>query len=157
MKVLKSGPRADDAVFVPEVAASAGEELLRIGDMAKEFGVTLRTLRFYEDKGLLSPKREGSNRLYSRRDRARLKLILTGRKVGFSLREVKQIMDLYDPKGTNTKQLRLTIEKSEKQLGRLHKQRAALDEAVDELTTLMTVVKKLLSERLPSPSNSNSK
>ena len=74
--------------------------------MAKKFGVTLRTLRFYEDKGLLSPQRDGTTRLYSRRDRARLKLILLGRKVGFSLRDVKQIMDLYDPNGTNTKQLR---------------------------------------------------
>ena len=81
-------------------------QLFKIGDMAKMFGVTLRTLRFYEDKGLLSPIREGSNRLYTRRDRARLKLILLGRKVGFSLRDVKQMMDLYDPAGSNAKQLR---------------------------------------------------
>ena len=84
--------------------------------MAKKYGVTLRTLRFYEDKGLINPKRDGSTRLYSRRDKARLKLILLGRKVGFSLRDVKQIMDLYDPKGANTKQLRLALDKSEKQL-----------------------------------------
>ena len=89
--------------------------------MAKKYGVTLRTLRFYEDKGLLSPKRDGTTRLYTRRDSRRLKLILLGRKVGFSLREVKQIMDLYDPSGSNTKQLQLALEKSEKQLGRLRK------------------------------------
>ncbi len=92
--------------------------------MAKKYGVTLRTLRFYEDKGLLNPKRDGSTRLYTRRDKARLKLILLGRKVGFSLRDVKQMMDLYDPTGSNTKQLRLALDKSEKQLARLQKQRA---------------------------------
>ena len=85
--------------------------------------VTLRTLRFYEDKGLLNPQRDGSTRLYTRRDNARLKLILLGRKVGFSLREVKQMIDLYDPTGSNTKQLRLTLDKSERQLARLQKQR----------------------------------
>ena len=104
-------PSNDDAV------SETKEDYVRIGEMAKTFGVTLRALRFYEDKGLISPKRDGSTRLYTRRDRARLKLILLGRKVGFSLRDVKQIMDLYDPKGANTKQLRLTIDKSEKQLG----------------------------------------
>ena len=84
--------------------------------MAKKYGVTLRTLRFYEDKGLLSPQRDGDTRLYTHRDRARLKLILLGRKVGFSLRDVKQMIDLYDPSGSNAKQLRLTLDKSEKQL-----------------------------------------
>ena len=77
---------------------------IRIGDMAREFGITLRALRFYEDKGLLDPKREGSTRLYTARDVSRLKLIMLGRKIGFSLREVKQIMDLYDPQGSNAKQ-----------------------------------------------------
>ena len=78
-----AAPVNDDAV------PDSNEEYTRIGEMAKTFGVTLRTLRFYEDKGLISPKRDGSTRLYSRRDRARLKLILLGRKVGFSLRDVK--------------------------------------------------------------------
>jgi DNA-binding transcriptional MerR regulator len=120
--------------------------------MAKTFGVTLRTLRFYEDKGLISPKRDGSTRLYTRRDRARLKLILLGRKVGFSLRDVKQIMDLYDPKGANTKQLRLTLDKSEKQLARLQKQRAAIDEAIGELSDTMATVRRLLAVRTAATS-----
>lgn len=123
------------------------DEYVRIGDMAKKFGVTLRTLRFYEDKGLLNPRREGSTRLYTRRDSARLKLILFGRKVGFSLRDVKQMIDLYDPAGTNAKQLRLTIDKSEKQLGRLQKQRQQIDEAIGELTSHLSVVRQLLAER----------
>jgi len=134
-------PSNDDAV------SETQEEYTRIGEMAKTYGVTLRTLRFYEDKGLISPLRDGSTRLYSRRDKARLKLILLGRKVGFSLRDVKQIMDLYDPNGANTKQLRLTIDKSEKQLARLQKQRAAIDEAITELSDTMAIVRKLLAER----------
>jgi DNA-binding transcriptional MerR regulator len=137
-------PSNDDAV------SETQEEYTRIGEMAKTYGVTLRTLRFYEDKGLISPLRDGSTRLYSRRDKARLKLILLGRKVGFSLRDVKQIMDLYDPKGSNTKQLRLTIEKSEKQLGRLQKQRAAVDEAIRDLSETMATVRQMLAERMPS-------
>ena len=67
-----------------------------IGDLAREFGVTLRTLRFYEDKDLIRPRRQGLNRLYGRRDRARLKLILLGKKVGFSLAEIKEMLELYD-------------------------------------------------------------
>ncbi len=127
-------------------------EYVRIGEMAKNYHVTLRTLRFYEDKGLLAPKREGSTRLYSRRDRTRLKLILLGRKVGFSLREVKQLIDLYDPSGSNSKQLRLVLEKSEKQLGRLRKQRSVLDEAIDELSAHMVRVRQLLTDKPASRS-----
>ncbi|MGB3646375.1 MAG: MerR family DNA-binding transcriptional regulator [Mesorhizobium sp.] len=123
------------------------DDLTRIGDMAKTFGVTLRALRFYEDKGLLQPRREGATRLYTRRDKARLKLILLGRRVGFSLRDVKQMIDLYDPTGSNTKQLRLTLEKSEKQRVRLQKQRAAIDEAIAELDTMMGVVRTQLTEQ----------
>ena len=134
-------PETNDAV------AENQEEYTRIGDMAKSFGITLRTLRFYEDKGLISPKRDGSTRLYSHRDKARLKLILLGRKVGFSLRDVKQMMDLYDPNGTNIKQLRLTIDKSERQLARLQKQRAAIDEAIGDLSGTLTVVRQQLAER----------
>ena len=119
------------------------EGYMRIGEMAQKYDVTLRALRFYEDKGLLSPKREGATRLYSKRDRARLKLIL----LGFSLRDVKQIMDLYDPNGTNSKQLRLTLDKSEKQLVRLQKQRLAIDDAIEELTRNILLVREMLTAR----------
>ncbi len=134
----------------------AEDDLTRIGDMAKTFGVTLRALRFYEDKGLLQPRREGATRLYTRRDKARLKLILLGRRVGFSLRDVKQMMDLYDPTGSNTKQLRLTLDKSEKQLARLQKQRALIDDAIEELSTSMATVRKLLLERTVPPASAAS-
>ncbi|RUM99144.1 MerR family DNA-binding transcriptional regulator [Pseudaminobacter arsenicus] len=151
MKLVKVG---ENAVADDSADNAADHDLARIGDIAKKYGVTLRTLRFYEDKGLLTPKREGSTRLYSRREEARLKLILLGRKVGFSLRDVKQMLDLYDPKGANTKQLRLTLEKSEKQLQRLTKQRQAIDEAIEELTAGMTLVGEMLGAR-PVPVAAN--
>ncbi len=139
-------PASESMANATELAAQ-DDEYLRIGDMAKEFGVTLRTLRFYEDKGLLQPKREGNTRLYTRRDVTRLKLIMLGRKVGFSLREVKQMMDLYDPHGTNAKQLRTAIEKSERQLVRLEKQRSAIEEAIIDLKAAMTSWRETLAAR----------
>jgi DNA-binding transcriptional MerR regulator len=144
MKLVSPG---EAAANTNDMSDKGGEDLVRIGEMAKKYGVTLRTLRFYEDKGLLNPQRDGSTRLYTRRDKARLKLILLGRKVGFSLRDVKQMMDLYDPSGSNTKQLRLTLDKSEKQLARLQKQRALIDDAINELSNSMAAVRQMLSER----------
>lgn len=147
MKLMQAG---DAAANTNDVSVETEDGYFRIGEMAKSFGVTLRALRFYEDKGLLNPKRDGSTRLYTRRDRTRLKLILLGRKVGFSLREVKQMIDLYDPAGTNLKQLRLALEKSEKQLVRLQKQRAAIDEAIGDLTQAMNIVRGKLADRQPA-------
>jgi DNA-binding transcriptional MerR regulator len=145
-------PAGQTAANMNNTSTESRDEFLRIGEMAKEYGVTLRTLRFYEDKGLLTPKRDGSTRLYSRRDRTRLKLILLGRKVGFSLRDVKQLMDLYDPTGANTKQLRLVLDKSEKQLGRLQKQRMVIDDAIGELNAHMETVRRMLDEQPSSRS-----
>ena len=123
------------------------EDVKRIGEMADEFGVTLRTLRLYEDNALLHPSRDANARLYTHKDQARLKLILLGRKVGFSLRDVKQMMDLYDPAGANTRQLRVALEKSDKQMGRLVAQRAALEEAITALSSAMDAVRQKLEER----------
>ena len=147
MKMVKADIDAANNNSVP---THPDDEYARIGELAKEYGVTLRTLRFYEDKGLLAPHRDGTTRLYTRRDVARLKLILLGRKVGFSLREVKQILDLYDPSGSNAKQLRLALEKSEKQLVRLERQRAEMDDAISELGNLIGIVRSQLAERQPS-------
>ena len=153
MKPMKAGDEAGATENMFVDSGEAGDGFLRIGEMAKKFGVTLRTLRFYEDKGLLHPHRDGSTRLYTRRDKARLKLILLGRKVGFSLRDVKQMMDLYDPSGTNTKQLRLALDKSEKQLSRLQKQKQVIEDAIDELAASMTIVRKMLAERSSQTNN----
>jgi DNA-binding transcriptional MerR regulator len=126
--------------------AATESNVARIGDLAGQFGITLRALRFYEDKGLINPQRNGTTRLYSHRDRARLKLILLGRKVGFSLREVKQLLDLYDPAGSNEAQLRATLEKTAKQEDKLISQRDAIDEALAELRKLMKTVTNLLDK-----------
>ena len=140
---------------VEELSNTAPDEFLRIGEIARNYGITLRTLRFYEDKGLLKPKREGTTRLYSRRDISRLRLVLLGRKVGFSLREVKQMMDLYDPAGTNIKQLKVALDKGDRQLGRLEKQRQAVEESINELQTAMAIVRQKLNERVPGQNLAN--
>nr|WP_110754212.1 MerR family DNA-binding transcriptional regulator [Phyllobacterium leguminum] len=118
---------SDEQREIPE------DKAFRIGDLASEFGVSLRTLRFYEDKGLLNPRRAGTTRLYTRSDRTRLKLVLFGRKVGFTLREVKSLIDLYEPEGANIRQMRAVLDKSTRQLARLEEQRAALDESIADL------------------------
>jgi len=129
---------AGNALASPgDIASGDHRDYARIGDVAKQYGVTLRTLRFYEDKGLITPLRDGNTRLYSRRDLSRLRLVLLGRQVGFTLREVKQMMDLYDPANGNARQLRVVMDKSERQLSRLHKQRDEIDQAIHALKELV--------------------
>lgn len=117
----------------------------RIGELAKEFNLSLRTLRFYEDKGLLHPVRVGSSRLYTHRDRARLVLILLGRKVGFSLREVKYMLDLYRNDEANTHQYEYVLDKSAAQLKRLKRQRDELTKAIDTLQDNMIEIRRRLA------------
>src|SRR5262245_60922919 len=144
---------ADTAAKTTEFGVEEHDGFIRIGEMAKKHGVTLRTLRFYEDKGLITPRREGSTRLYTRRDNARLKLILLGRKVGFSLRDVKQMIDLYDPSGSNVRQLKLALDTSEKQLARLQKQRQSIDEAMGDLNVALMAIRTMLAERQTPTAN----
>ncbi len=118
-----------------------------IGDLSREFGVTLRTLRFYEDRGLLSPKRQGTTRIYNRRDRARLKLALMGKKVGFSLVEIREMLDLYDLKDGQATQLRVALERFKTQIDLLKQQKQDIEQAIDELTRTMDVVSGMLKER----------
>ena len=129
------------------VSDSGSENLTRIGDMAREFGVTLRALRFYEDKGLIQPIRHGATRLYRTSDRKRLDFVLLGRRVGFSLREIKQMIDLHDPKGSNIRQLKVMLDKSERQRGRLEKQREELAQALADLDGLIEKVQGQLAAR----------
>lgn len=118
-----------------------------ITDLAEEFGVTSRTIRFYEDKGLVSPEREGLTRVYSRSDRARLKLILRGRRLGFSLQDMKKMIDLYNPEGEVTEQLNFTLNKCEEQLEKLQAQRTDINEAISELEDGIADLKDHLSVR----------
>lgn len=109
------------------------EDLLSIREMCDAFGVTPRTLRFYESKELLFPQRQGQHRLFTRRDRARLKLILRGKRFGFSLEEIRQLLDLYHADDQQIVQLTRTLEVARKRLADMEEQRAELDEAVADL------------------------
>lgn len=115
----------------------AADDALTIRQMCEAFDVTARALRFYEAKELLFPARTGAKRLYSRRDRARLKLILRGKRFGFSLEEIRQLLDLYDMGDQQETQLARTHELAQRHLAEMKAQRAELDEAIAELTTEM--------------------
>lgn len=97
-----------------------------ISELAREFDVTTRTIRFYEDEGLLSPERRGQARIYSARDRVLLKLILRGKRLGFSLAECRELFDLYDPEGGNKAQLQLMLDK-------LAERRKALEQQLNDI------------------------
>jgi DNA-binding transcriptional MerR regulator len=118
-----------------------------IGELSREFGVTLRTLRFYEDKGIVSPKRQGMTRIYSRRDRARLKLALLGKKIGFSLIEIKEMLDLYDLRDGQETQLRFVLEKFNDQAEILSRQKEEIEQALEELHRTTETVRSLLRAR----------
>lgn len=109
------------------------DELLTIREMCDAFLVTARTLRFYEAKELLFPVREGQKRLFTRRDRARLKLIMRGKRFGFSLEEIRQLLDLYDRSDMGAAQHRRTYEMARKRLTEMQAQRDDLDQAIAEL------------------------
>ena len=118
-----------------------------ITELCREFDVTPRTLRFYEQKGLLHPDRRGWTRLFSYRDRARLQLILRGKKVGFSLEEIKEMLDLYNLRDGQLTQLRVSSTKFRERLEALRKQRLELEDAISDLEKTITVVDGMLKER----------
>jgi DNA-binding transcriptional MerR regulator len=118
-----------------------------ITELCREFDVTPRTLRFYEQKGLLHPDRRGWTRLFSYRDRARLQLILRGKKVGFSLEEIKEMLDLYNLRDGQLTQLRVSSTKFRERLEALRKQRVELEDAISDLEKTITVVDGMLKER----------
>lgn len=104
-----------------------------IRQLSREFDVTARALRFYEDKGLIHPERKGQTRLYSARDRARLKLILRGKRLGFSLIEIHEILDLYTPKDHGVAQMRATLVKYRAQIETLKRQREDIEAAIHDM------------------------
>jgi DNA-binding transcriptional MerR regulator len=104
-----------------------------IGELAREFGITTRAIRFYEDEGLLAPIRLGRKRLYRRRDRGRLKLILRGKRLGFTLGEIRETFELYDQAHGEAKQLRYYLQVLEEKRSQLLRQRRDIDETLKEL------------------------
>ena len=118
-----------------------------ITELCREYNVTPRTLRFYEQKGLLAPARRGWTRLFSYRDRARLQLILRGKKVGFSLEEIKEMLELYNLKDGQLTQLRVAATKFRERREALHQQRIEVEEAIEELEKTITLIDSLLKDR----------
>ncbi len=112
-------------------------DTMSIRDMCATFDVTPRTLRFYESKELLFPVRDGQRRLFTKRDRARLKLILRGKRFGFSLEEIRQLLDLYHMDDSQATQLVQTYELAQRHLADMEAQKAELEEAIGELKTQM--------------------
>ena len=130
-----------------DAAAPRGRDVFTIRDLTKEFSVSARTLRFYEEKGLLDPSRRGEQRLYSRRDRARLAYVLAGKAVGFSLEEVREMLDLYDLGDGQATQLKVALTKFGERIGRLERQRAEIDSVIAELTRARDGMKAKLAAR----------
>lgn len=119
-------------------------DTMTIREMCDAFHVTPRTLRFYETKELLSPERDGQKRLFTKRDRARLKLILRGKRFGFSLEEIRQLLNLYDPGDQQLEQLTQTYEVAKTRLNALERQRDELTSAIDELRNQMKWGEKMI-------------
>jgi len=118
---------------------------MTIREMCNSFGVTPRTLRFYEQKELLFPIREGTRRLFTRRDRARLTLILRGKRFGFALEDIRQLLDMYDRDGRQEAQLSRTCEIARDRLTVMERQRADLDDAIAELKEQLIWAEEVLA------------
>lgn len=117
-----------------------------ISDLAQEFGVTTRTLRHYEDEGLVTPGRDGINRIYSPRDRVRLKLALRGKRLGFSLSELRELFRLYDLANDDRRQLEEFAVKLERRRAQLEQQREDVEVMLNEINFFATQCQRLLAD-----------
>ncbi len=131
-----------------DAASEGGSRLFTITELAAEFDITPRAIRFYEDMGLLSPAREGRNRVYTHRDRTRLKLTLRGKRLGLSLQEIKQLVDMYDAAGADTApQLKAFLEVLAQHRRQLEQQLEDIEVTLEEISQHEERCRALLAER----------
>ena len=118
-----------------------------ISELAREFGITTRTIRFYEDQGLLNPRREGTSRIFSNRDRVRLKLALRGKRLGFSLAEIRELFELYDVSRDERKQLEEFLARLERRRVHLELQREDIEVMLNEINFFANQCRRLLKNK----------
>ena len=148
------------SIAAPPAASSAKSQASRdlpriysIAELAREFGITARTIRFYEDEGLIKPRRQGLTRLYSTHDRTRLGWILRGKRLGFSLAEIKQLLDLYQVDRTGVQQLRELLRRSRLHIADLERKKRDLDAHIGEFRDVEIQVAAELKQRGVDPEN----
>ena len=133
----------NEAVAISE---SGADPLHGIQEVAAQLGITMRTLRFYEDKGLIAPRRVGTTRVYTKREVARMQLILRGKRLGFSIREIREFLDLYDADPAHLEQARRFATRVRKRLAELAHQKVAIDQTIVELNRLEAEAKSHLAK-----------
>jgi DNA-binding transcriptional MerR regulator len=143
--MLHQDPTVRDRLFGVCNMTNAQPDVLTIREMCEAFDVTPRTLRFYEAKELLFPIRQGTRRLFGRRDRARLVLILRGKRFGFSLEDIRQLLDMYHTEGSNQAQLEKTLDLGRARLAQMQAQYAELEHAITDLMRQLTDGEHLLA------------
>ena len=141
-------PLTEAQAFVDSHRDEGASELFSITELCREFGISLRALRFYEDKGLLSPRRVNGARVYTRRDRARLSLILRAKAIGSQLSEIKRYLDLYGDQGEGrAQQLNFVIDRTDQEIAALEKKRASIDETLAELRIINSTCRQKLEKQ----------
>ena len=129
------------------MTAGAATDLFTVNQLAEELGVTARAIRFYEAKGLIAPRRAGTTRVFDRRDRARLLLVLRGKRLGFSLASIREFLDLYDADRSQGAQIRLFLERARERIRELERQREDLDQTLRELREVEAEAERVLRGR----------
>jgi DNA-binding transcriptional MerR regulator len=143
-------PAAAQAVPAKSTSRDSAR-IYSIAELAREFGITARTMRFYEDEGLIKPRRQGLTRLYSAHDRVRLGWILRGKRLGFTLAEIKELLDLYQVDRTGNQQLRELLRRSRLHIADLERKRRDLDAHINEFREVEAQVAAELKQRGVDP------